>query len=229
MEAPGSNLVEGNDLRDNSVNGVELNSTFNNTIGGTVSNTGNIISGNLESGITLNAGAVTNEILGNLISGNLGSGISLTAGAGQKRDPWQLHRHRRLRRGALPNQGDGVDLAGDSNDTIGGTASGAGNVISGNKGSGINLTASATGDEVLGNCIGTQKNGQFSLPNGGDGVDLAGVNGNTIGGTAIGAGNVISGNKASGIRLTSGAVSNQVLGNFIGATADGLNDLNNGG
>ena len=138
----------------------------------------------------------------------------------------------------LPNGGDGIDLVGAGNNTIGNTIGGlnqvnadgsvtrsARDVISGNTGSGIGLSVGAVSNQVLGNFIGTDATGTI-LPNGGDGVDLVGAGnntiGNTIGGTTTGARNVISGNSGSGIRLTSSAVSqSRSLGNFIGTDATG--------
>jgi len=101
---------------------------------------------------------------------------------------------------ALPNgtiilPGAGVGLSGVSNNTIGGTAAGAGNVISGNINYGIEIRLNtATGNVVQGNFVGTNAAGNGAVPNRWDGIFLDDAPGNTIGGTAAGAGNVISGN-----------------------------------
>src|SRR5262249_59959417 len=82
-------------------------------------------------------------------------------------------------------------------------------------------------DQVLGNTIGVAAYGFEPLANG-TGIVLTG-SGNTIGGAVSGARNVISGNSNDGI-LISGSTANQLLGNYIGTTADGSapmgNDLN---
>ena len=73
--------------------------------------------------------------------------------------------------------------------TIGGTASGAGNVISANAKAGVSIQGYATfGAAVLGNFIGTNKTGSIALGNGADGVDLGGMSDVTIGGAATGSG-----------------------------------------
>src|SRR5208283_2922903 len=78
----------------------------------------NVISGNSQSGIEINGNGTTDNVV-------LGNRIGLTA-AGTS---------------ALPNLGDGVLLNAPAN-VIGGTAQGAGNVISGNLGSGVRITNS---------------------------------------------------------------------------------------
>ena len=121
----------------------------------------------------------------------------------------------------LNNIGDGVDVTGADDNTIGGTAADDMNVISGNLGSGIDLSADADDNQVLGNFIGTNKTGISPLSNQVDGVDLTGVIQNTIGGTMAGSGNLISGNADSGISLNAGANDNLILGNMIGTDASG--------
>ena len=82
--------------------------------------------------------------------------------------------------------------AGASQNTIGGTAVGARNVISGN-GSGnlfINGTG-ATGNIVQGNFIGPDVTGTIALGVRFEGVGISLAPGNLIGGTADGAGNLI--------------------------------------
>ena len=61
---------------------------------------------------------------------------------------------------------DGILVTAGSNNTIGGTAAGAGNLISGNTNQGIILQNAATSDNlVAGNLIGTDITGKIALPN----------------------------------------------------------------
>jgi len=102
----------------------------------------------------------------------------------------------------LGNTLDGVRIqAGATANTVGGTVSGAANVISGNARFGVYLDNSGTsGNVVLGNKIGTDVNGTAKLGNSIDGVAIAsGATANTVGGTASGAANVISGNGLFGV------------------------------
>ncbi len=120
---------------------------------------------------------------------------------------------------------DGVWIT-DTNNTVGGTASGSRNVISANTGAGITLSGAGAGScQVLGNYIGTDITGTAALGNG-SGVYDAGTN-DTIGGTTASARNVISGNKGNGVQLAgSQAV---VAGNYIGVGADGTTAVANSG
>ena len=176
------------------------------TIGGTLPAYRNVISGN-ERGIVLNSAT------GNVIEGNY-IGVDVTGDA------------------ALGNQFEGIRLGGGSqNNTIGGTASSAGNVISGNGADGILFTGSnVTGNTAAGNHIGVNADGDADLGNGGSGVYVVdGASGNTIGGTASGARNVISGNTKDGVVLFRDATTgNVVRGNYIGTDAAGTADLGNG-
>ena len=88
--------------------------------------------------------------------------------------------------------------------TIGGTASGAGNVIFGYGGAGVQISSSSSFNVVAGNKIGTDVTGTVAL-NSGNGIEVdAGCVGNTIGGTALGAGNLIatSGSTSCGLPVT---------------------------
>jgi hypothetical protein len=169
-----------------------------NTIGGTAPGAGNTISGNTNYGVWITSrgsGATSNLVQGNRIGTN-------AAGTA-----------------ALANL-DGVVIdGGASYNTIGGTAPGAGNTISGNTDYGVWVTLSGTtGNLVQGNRIGTNAS-TAALPNG-TGVEIDdGASGNTIGGTAAGAGNTIAYNRSDGIHISSGIYSssagNAILGNSI--------------
>jgi hypothetical protein len=209
------NVVQGNSIGTN-VNGtVALGNAYGvviqgasstNTVGGTTAAARNIIAASSVLGIAISDQGTT----GNVVQGNyIGTNAAGSA--------------------ALPNNW-GIQLWGGTNHNIlGGTAAGAGNLISGNAGEGINLTDSGTTANVVqGNYIGTNADGSAALANGGDGVSLwNGANGNTVGGTAAGAGNLITGNQGPGVFLFSSATANLVQGNYIGTNATGTAALGN--
>ena len=56
-------------------------------------------------------------------------------------------------------------IVGSTGNTVGGTAAGAGNVISGNTNYGVYLTAGSSGNTVAGNLIGTTAAGDAALAN----------------------------------------------------------------
>src|SRR5262249_28869308 len=122
---------------------------------------------------------------------------------------------------AISNLSAGVVVDQAPNNTIGGIAPGAGNLISGNgtaEGHGAGLLingAGATGNVVVGNLIGTNAAGTAQVANLGFGVAIVAASENTVGGTAPGSRNVISGNAFSGVFLSSqGTTQNLLQGNF---------------
>jgi CSLREA domain-containing protein len=190
-------------------NGVSISGAPTNIIGGTMAGERNIISGNNKNGIAIaNAGAIGNQVLGNYIGTDV-NGAS-----------------------ALRNEMAGIFLDNASNNTIGGTAAGAGNLISGHSHpfyAGIVLQGvGTTFNLVAGNYIGTDVNGASALPNVyGVVIDL-GASNNTIGGTTAGARNIISGNTSLGIFLNAaGTTLNQVVGNYIGTDVNGASAVPN--
>ncbi len=198
------NLVEGNYIGTDITGAIGLGNGYgisveapDATIGGTTPGAGNVISGSTSlSGIFIanSYGPGT----GALVQGNfIGTNAAGTA--------------------ALPNARDGIDdHTGDT--TIGGTAAGARNIISGNYGPGIATSGGNSAPDLIeGNFIGTNAAGTAPLPNVGDGIDL-GVTA-VIGGTIPGAGNVISGNLGNGI--SDGAIGVVIQGNLIGTDPTG--------
>ena len=115
---------------------------------------------------------------------------------------------------AAIGNGEGIFITG-SNNRIGGTAAGAGNVISGNF-NGVYISGGG-GTLVQGNRIGTDASGTAPLGNV-VGVLVVGPD-TTVGGTAAGAGNIISGNGLYGAFIAFGGTT--VQGNFIGTDATG--------
>jgi hypothetical protein len=108
-----------------------------------------------------------------------------------------------------------------SNNTIGGTTVGAGNVISGNLSDGLFISDNGTGNLVQGNFIGTDASGTLILGNGNNGVHLLNGYDNAIGGTAAGAANVIAYNGNDGV-LVDGGTENLISQNSIFGHANGL-------
>ena len=180
----------------------------NNTIGGTTAVTRDVISGNTTNGVEMFSVGTA----GNVVEGDY---IGVTASGSAK----------------LGNGSSGVAIhGGANNNTVGGTASGSGNVISGNVGNGVYIADPGTmGNVVEGNLIGTDYTGTVSLGNG-VGVYIGnGATENTIGGTVSAARDVISGNFADGVDITgSGTSANVVEGDYIGVTASGSSGLGNG-
>ena len=110
---------------------------------------------------------------------------------------------------------------------IGGYVPADRNVISGNTGAGLVVTGSSE-VAIAGNFVGTDASGALARPNGGNGIDMKGGPGSTIGGALLGSGNLVSGNKGNGIAIsTSDGHGLNVKGNRIGTTADGESPLPN--
>ncbi len=130
----------------------------------------------------------------------------------------------------LGNGDNGVDISDAPNNTIGGPTPGTRNVISGNEAFGISIAnAGATGNKVIGNYVGTDRNGTTDLGNSGDGVFIHdNAANNTVGGTTSGTRNLISGNNGHGISVAGAdATGNKIMGNRIGTDASGILELGN--
>jgi len=239
LTAGGSNRVDGNYIGTNlsglspqpappngaiESQGILIDSSLNNTIGGTTVAARNIISGNRGVGVLIErSGRLTPT--GNLVQGNY---IGLNASGSA----------------AFGNSSNGVVFLTGSNNIIGGTTAGARNIISGNAGPGIGLGGfSATvGNLVQGNFIGTNVAGTAALGTQGSGIIVGGIlqrsseliiaTRNTIGGTTVAARNIISGNMGAGVELiNTGTIENNVQGNHIGSDVSGttiVRNLNSG-
>ncbi len=192
--------------RGNTNHGVLLDNTGGNIVGGVTSSARNVISGNNRAGVYLNEALTT----GNEISGNfIGTDITGTA--------------------AIANETNGIVIHNAPANIIGGTAPGAGNVISGNGERGILLQNTyAQHNRVEGNLIGLAASGQVALGNRASGVGFSTASFNMLGGTNGAARNVISGNQQSGVFIADArCVGNVVSGNFIGTDSTGAIALGN--
>lgn len=230
--------------------GTDSNSAVGNTIGADVNGTAALPNGtdigSLNGGVVIAAGAQGNSVggsgagEGNLISGNSDVGVHIT-GAGTdlntvvgNRIGTDVSGAAALANGAGPN-GAGVQIdAGAESNTVGGSAGGEGNVISGNStgssGVGVILTGAGTGNNaVLGNMIGTDVSGTTALPNFAGMLVASGAQNNVIGGSTGGQGNVISGNSVRGVWMSNtGTSGNTITGNMIGTDVSASAAVPNG-
>jgi hypothetical protein len=185
--------------------GIKIDNTAGNTIGGATAVARNLVAGSVVDGIQIAGNAAT----GNVVIGNyVGTDVTGTQ--------------------ALRNAFSGVSIFGGAHGNSIGQV-GAGNLISGNGGSGVYISGAGTsGNQVAGNYIGVTAAGTASLGNGVCGVEIAnGATSNTVGGTAVGMGNVVSGNGTDGVQLHGGTSGNQVLGNYLGTDITGVVGLGN--
>ena len=175
-----------------------------------------MISGNLQGGVVIqgdsNGTAANNLVEGDYIGTDATGSLALGNGSLQS----------------------GVAIVDSTNNLIGGTALGAGNLIAGNSSAGIQISSlgvvSPNDNRIEGNRIGTDATGATRLGNG-VGVSIVAGQGNTVGGTVGGAQNLISGNSTAGIGVVgSGSTptaNNLIAGNLIGTNASGASSLSN--
>jgi parallel beta-helix repeat protein len=170
-----------------------------NIIGSANSAGRNIISGNGQQGIWLIG--TSGNVSGNTILGNF---IGL--------DPTGTR--------SVGNKTAGIGITSAARNQIGGTISGAGNVISGNGSQGIFLIGTGNiANQIQANFIGTDVSGMNALGNLQDAVYMQSSSNNMLM-------NLISGNYGRGIWLTN-ASWNILQANFIGTKIDGINALGN--
>jgi parallel beta-helix repeat protein len=128
-------------------------------------------------------------------------------------------------KGAAPNGLNGLLITSTGGDNLVRT-----NVLSGNKKNGIELAGNASGVTVDPNIVGLNTKGNGVLPNGGDGLLIAGTaHGNVIGGMLVSVipQNTFSGNLGYGVAITGRAHNNHVFRSFIGTQLLGVKALGN--
>ena len=215
----------GNTAVPNTGQGIQIDASTQNTIGGVNPGEGNTISGNGVDGISITNAANENTILGNFI------GVNAAGDA------------------AVPNANHGIRIDGSTNNDIGldrlenpeiaGTNP---NVISGNGINGVLITNSSNETKVLGNFIGTNAAGNAAIPNGeatddpavingGIGVEIRNSSNNIIGRNTPGEQNTISGNLVDGIRINAtpelNSTANIIQSNLMGLDATGVTAVPN--
>ncbi len=184
--------------------------------------------GNTKDGVLIDSGAAGNAVELNIVSGNAGNGVEIS-GIGTANNVAFNNYIGTQKNGttALANTHDGVLIDGGATGNSIGTTAG-GNIVSGNLGNGVEIQGGGTANNVVMHSnIGTDVNGSASLGNALSGVLIDdGATNNTIGDTTFG--NVISANKNHGVLIeNNGTSGNVVLGNDIGAAANGTAALGN--
>ncbi len=182
----GTDASGGNALAGNQT-GIVTSSSMNITIGGTTAVERNVISGNGGYGVRLNSGS-------NLVASGNFIGTDVTGA------------------GPLGNLNYGV-LVDANGAMVGGSAPGAGNVISANAIDGISISGGVTGVVIQGNFIGTDATGTFALGNQNRGISVFGTNA-IIGGIGPGEGNVVAHSGVGGVDIY-GSSGNAIRGNSI--------------
>jgi parallel beta-helix repeat protein len=194
----------------NAFNGVAIwQGASGNTIGDTTGGHRNVISGNEQNGVWIGGvGSDQNVVIGNYV-GVRADGL-----------------------GQVSNGFCGVAIQnGAQNNRIGGTISGAGNLISGNADNGIYISDLGTsGNQVLGNIIGPNWQGTGIIGQGTNGVVIVlGASNNAVGNGTVAGRNLISGNSFDGVRIEgTDTMSNTIQGNYIGTNISGTAALPNG-
>ena len=193
ISGSGNNVIEGNYIGtdadggpgDANGLGVLISGSNNNRIGGRDKSQRNVISGNTDKG---NTGGVTIDggAQGNIIQGNfIGSDAT----------------------GMIPmgNQGRGVAIHNGSNNFIGGAQPGAGNLIMGNRATGVRVIT-GTGNLIMGNWIGLRADGssEFGVTGNARGVQFR-----SDGNSAVG--NYISASLYDGVLMYEGSASNNLV------------------
>jgi CSLREA domain-containing protein len=190
------NVIEGNYVgmaldgvtaAPNSASGIVLENSSDNRIGGTDPSQRNVISGNTGKGN--GGGILMNGGTNNVIQGNfIGTDASGTLDRG--------------------NEGRGIALNGATANKIGGPEAGAGNLIAGNRASGVRLLGGSHNNLVQGNLFGVDRTTQAFLSND-RGVQVRGSHGNYV------IGNLIAGHVYDGILIWEGSSNNIAYGNLI--------------
>jgi hypothetical protein len=184
--------------------GIEVRSNSN-EIGGLLTGTANIVSGNTGVGIEVDGLAGSNQIVGNLIGVAPGPMGPVDIG----------------------NGGDGVWLRSGVVNSLGTDDVGGGNTIAGNDGDGVRVDGSD--QDIKGNLIGVAVGTAGTLvpsANTGNGITVS-ADRTIIGGDTAASANVIGTNGANGVELDAATDETVIRGNAIGTDPTGAITLSN--
>jgi CSLREA domain-containing protein len=192
----------------NGRNGILIEDARRNVIGGIDEEERNVIAGNASFGIAIyGIGTSDNRIQGNFI-GTRSDGLRV-----------------------MGNMSSGIYIRDAPETLIGGTQPGMGNLITGNRVHGIEISGSSAREtRIQGNRIGTDAGGTLKLGNDNSGVFIDGASDTVIGGLKTGAANIIAANGSDGIAIFGDeSTGNHIVGNMIGSDATGTLDIGNSG
>ena len=182
---------------------------------------GSLLAGSQIYGLTLQTNGT--EIRGLVINGFATAGIFVEGGSNHIAGNYIGTTADGLAQGGPSNASEGITVLNSSNILIGGESPADRNVISGNGLYSINLDGVGSGNEIVGNYIGTTKFGSTLLANGGElRVD---IDNTIIGGDTLASRNVIAGAGANVDGVVIEGFGVQVKGNYIGLGADGVTRL----
>ncbi len=221
------NVISGNGR-----NGLRVTSSNNVTVQGNFfgigANNTTIVKNQLD-GILVDGTSKNTQVGGVIPLGNVsaGNGLNGIAVLGEARGFVTFNTFGGLLafKGAAPNGLNGLLITSTGGDNLVRT-----NVLSGNKGNGIELTGNASGVTIDPDIVGLNTKGNGVLPNGGDGLLIDGTaHGNVIGGTlrSVIPQNTFSGNLGYGVVITGRAHDNHVFRSFIGTQLLGVKALGN--
>src|SRR3984957_5379461 len=221
-----------NVISGNRENGLRVTSSDNVTVQGNFfgagANNTTIVKNRLD-GILVDGTSVNTQVGGVIPLGNVsaGNGLNGIAGLGKFRGFVTFNTFGGLLafKGAAPNGLNGLLITSTGGDNLVRT-----NVLSGNKGNGIERAGNASGVTVDPDIVGLNTKGNGVLPNGGDGLLIAGTaHDNVIGGTLVSVipQNTFSGNLGYGVAITGRAYDNHVFRSFIGTQLLGVKALGN--
>ncbi len=171
-------------------------------VGGTNPEDRNILSGNYEGASSPNTGHINWTYQGNYI-GVGKDGLTAVPNA-------------------QPGGSGAISIDNDDGHTVGGSVTGAINVISGNQSMGI---APHNTDNLVveGNYFGVGYDGVTSVPNGGSGINISDSYNYKVGGSGAGEGNVIRNNANGGISITGTSNTGTIEGNsIVGNQSNGI-------
>lgn len=197
------NVIRGLQLIKFKGSGIQIKGS-NNTIGGSrlvgggPTGQGNVLSGNGYTGLDINDPEDLVTPRGNIVQGNI---IGLNA-AGNA---------------VFGSQGAGLFIRNSQYNIIGSLEPGRNNIISGNQGMGIETYGTpTTGNQFLGNYVGTDKSGSYAIGNGSAGIVIwVGSNHTLV------QGNVSSGNSIGILFYDPHSDYNVLIGNKVGTNASG--------
>ena len=196
LRGAGGNVIEtcyigmaadGTTAAGNSASGIVVDGSPNNRIGGRATAQRNLISGNTGKGA--GGGVHLLNTTGNVIQGNfIGTDVSGMLDRG--------------------NEGRGITMNDAPGNRIGGPEPGAGNLIAGNRATGVRVMSGSDNNLIQGNFLGVNRAMTDFISND-RGVQLRGAHGNQV------IANMIAGHVYDGVLIWEGASNNLVYSNVV--------------